>query len=326
MIALVTGATGFIGSHLAESLLEKGIRVRALVRKTSSLRWLKGLSVEFVEGDVADRASIRGALAGTDYVFHLAGTIQALSKKEFYDINVEGTRHLLDAVVENKAHLKKFVLVSSQAAGGPSEGEKPVGEEDPPHPVSHYGESKLAAEKLTLQFAKELPLVVLRPPTIYGPRETRVYQAFQMMKKGIGLAVGRRHKFISVCYVGDLVKAILMAAFQSRPSGRVYNVAGEKPYEWVEFLNAMSHAMKHRYRLFRIPVPLLYLLGAGGELYSRLSRHSSLFTWQKVKEFVQHSWVIDGTKIRQELGWHEKTSLQEGMIKTTVWYRRAGWL
>lgn len=323
MLALITGATGFIGSHLAHSLLAKGLTVRALVRETSDLQWLKGLKIEFVRGDLNCRDFNSQILKGVDYVFHLAGIIEAATRKDYFEINVEGTRRLAQAA-RNPAGLKKFVFVSSQAAGGPSTGQRGVREDDSPHPVSHYGESKLAAERVILDFANEFPIVILRPPTIYGPRETRVFRAFQMMKRGFALAPGSKPKWISFCYVTDLVDAVLQAAFQPVASGRIYNVAGERPYEWIEFINAVAESRP--YTLFRIPLPLLFLLGAGGEIYSRLTRRSALFTWQKVKEFVQHSWVIDGSRIREELGWREKMTLTEGMTRTGLWYRKEGWL
>lgn len=326
MIALVTGATGFIGSHLVESLVKRDFAVRTLIRKTSDLRWLKGIKVEQTLGDLTERGFNPEILKGVDYVFHLAGIINAPSRKDYFEINAGGTRRLVEAAARSGAHLKKFILVSSQAAGGPSLGERGIREDDPPHPVSLYGESKLAGEKTALDFARQFPLVILRPPTIYGPRETRVLAAFRMMNQGIALAAGSRLKFVSLCYVSDLVDAILKAAFESQPTGRIYNVAGEKAYEWSEFMEAISKGLGRSYRLFRIPPPLLFLLGAGGEVCSRLTGRSTLFTWQKVKEFVQNSWVIDGTRIREELGWREKTTLEEGMAQTAAWYRKEGWL
>ena len=326
MIALVTGATGFIGSHLVESLLARGFTVRVLIRSSSDLRWLDGLQFEQVTGDIRLGQFPQGALDRVDYVFHLAGVIEATRKKDYFDINRDGTRKLLEAVRSHRRQITKFVFVSSQAAGGPSTGNQAIREDDPPHPVSFYGESKLAAEAAVLEFAKEFPVVILRPPTIYGPRETRVLAAFRMMKQGLALAAGSEPKYISFCYVSDLVKAMLQAALQSQPDGRIYNVCGEKAYEWLEFVAAIGRALGRGYRVFRIPKPCLFSLGAAGEIYSRLTGRSTLFTWQKVKEFAQNSWVIDGRRIRAELGWREEVDLEEGIITTLDWYRRQGWL
>ena len=326
MIALVTGATGFIGSHLVEALLQKGLTVRALTRKTSNLRWLKDLRIERVFSDLRDSDFPRDALREVDYIFHGAGIIEGISRRDYFEANCEGTRRLLEAAARTSANLKKFIFISSQAAGGPSHGERGVREEDPPHPVSFYGESKLAAEKAVLDFKNRFPTVILRPPTIYGPRETRVYKVFQMMQRGFALAPGFKSKRISFCYVNDLIEALLLAAFKPQEGGRIYNVAGENPIEWVELVEAVSQALRRSYRLFRVPSPVLLLFGAGGEVVSRLAGRPTLFTWQKVKEFVQNSWVIDGARIRQELDWQEKTALTEGISKTAEWYRREGWL
>lgn len=326
LLALVTGATGFIGSHLVESLVQKGFTVRALMREQSNLRWLKGVKVEWAKSDLTIQDFDPEILKGVDYVFHLAGIISAPSRRDYFEINVEGTRRLAEAAKRSRPGLRKFIFASSQAAGGPSQGEKGVREDDPPHPVSHYGESKLAAEKVMLDFAREFPLVILRPPTIYGPRETRIFAAFQMMNRGIALAAGSGSKFISFCYVSDLVDALLAAAFEPQPTGRIYNVAGERPCEWSEFVETTAKALRKSYRLYRVPRAILFLLGAGGEVYSRLTRRSTLFTWQKVKEFVQNSWVIDGSRIRKELGWREKMTLEEGMARTAAWYRENSWL
>jgi len=326
LLALVTGATGFIGSHLVESLVKKDFTVRVLMRQTSDLHWLKGIKVELALGDLTERDFDPKLLKGVDYVFHLAGIINTPSRKDYFEINTEGTRRLAHLAAQNRTDLKKFIFVSSQAAGGPSQGNRGVREDDPPHPVSHYGESKLAAESVMLNFAREFPVVILRPPTIYGPRETRVFAAFRMMNHGIALAAGSQPNFVSLCYVSDLVDAILRAAFEPQPTGRIYNVAGERPFEWSEFMGAIAKGLHRSYRIFRIPTPLLFLLGAGGEVYSRLARRSVLFTWQKAKEFVQNSWVIDGARIREELGWQERIPLEEGMARTADWYRTEGWL
>lgn len=309
------------------ALLQKGFRVRVLVRKTSNLQWLQGLPLEFVTGEFHELGTLRESVRGVDYVFHLAGAIHAFSKRDYLRANTEATQTLAQAVSEVTPHLKKFIFVSSQAAGGPSLQGRAVSEEDSPHPVSFYGESKLAAEKVLLGFSGNLPLVILRPPTIYGPRETRVLTAFKMMKWRFALAAGFKPKLLSLCYVKDLVTAILQAAFQSHPSGRIYNVVGQRPYEWLELIEAIARAMRRpRYAIFRLPSAFLFSAGLIGEIYSRLTHRPTIFTWQKVREFVQNSWVIDGTRIQRELGWRERVTLEEGIAETVQWYQREKWL
>ena len=326
MLALVTGATGFIGSHLTEALLEKGLKVRALVRKASNRSWLKNLPIQYAMGEFSDPNFLKEAVQGADYIFHAAGVIWTDSRRQYFNVNADAT-HLLAEAAAGEPGLKKFIFISSQAAGGPSSDDRGVREGDQPHPVSFYGESKVKAEHSLLEFSGKFPVVILRPPTIYGPRETRVFAAFKMLKYGFALAAGTKPKMVSFCYVKDLVDAILKSAFEPTTSGRIYNVAGLRAYEWLEFVETIARALdRPRYRLFRLPKPLLHVLGVGGEIYARLTGRSSLFTRQKVKEFAQNSWVIDGTRIRKELGWREKTNLQEGIAETAHWYQKEGWL
>lgn len=235
------------------------------------------------------------------------------------------TRRLLEAATTCRS-LRKFLFVSSQAAGGPSNGKLGTKENDSPHPVSYYGQSKLDAEKEVLSFSAKFPVVILRPPTIYGPRDTRVFTAFRMMKRGFALAAGSREKWISFCYISDLITALLSAWNQSQAEGKIYNVSGDRAYEWLELVEEMAKTLSVSYRLYRIPDPLFYLIGLGGEIYTALSGRSSIFTRQRVKEFIQNSWVMNGDRIRRDLGWQEKVTIQEGMARTAEWYQAEGWL
>jgi nucleoside-diphosphate-sugar epimerase len=325
LIACVTGATGFIGSHLAERLLQLNFKVRVLIRPTSTLRWLEGLAVEKFTGNLENPEIAAGFLREADYVFHAGGAIEARGREEYFNTNGRGTRFLIEAACHEAPSLKKFIYVSSQAAGGPSQGPQGVREEDPPGPISFYGQSKLAGEKEVLKLSHKLPVVILRPPTIYGPRETRVFKAFWMLERGFALA-GRKRKYISFCYIDDLIEALLSAAFRGSSNGRIYNVAGERSYEWFEFIEEMAKVLGRPYRLLRLPDFIFFLWGIGGDLYSRISGRPTFFSWQKVKDFLQSSWVIDGKRIRDELGWREKETLASGMLKTAGWCLRSGWL
>lgn len=326
MRALITGASGFIGSHLTRALLQRGFKVRALLRPSSNLEWLKHLEIEKVLGELGEGTLPQGLFDDVQYIFHLAGAIEASSKEEYLKINAGGTRILLEETVRQNLTIKKFILVSSQAAGGPSAGKNPVKEDDPPHPVSYYGESKLEAEKIALGYKDKFPVVILRPPTIYGPRDRRVFAAFKMMHWGFALAVSSTPKWVTLCYIDDLVEAILEAAFQPQESGRIYNVAGPEAYEWCDFIDCLYRVRNRPYRLWRLPKWLLFMVGLGGEIYTRVTGRKSVFTWQRVREFVQNSWVMDGKRIQEELGWREKKSVEENVAFTASWYRQAGWL
>ncbi|MCK6590321.1 MAG: SDR family NAD(P)-dependent oxidoreductase [Polyangiaceae bacterium] len=172
MKVFVTGASGFLGSHVAEQLSAEGHSVVALVRRSSNTKFLSTLkNVELAYGAVEDAASVRAAVKGADAVVHSAGLVKARNEQEFHRVNVEGTRNVLEAAAEECSGPRRFVFVSSLAAVGPSIDGKPVGTEAEGKPVTAYGRSKLAAERLVLEAKEKLPVVVLRPPMIYGPRD-----------------------------------------------------------------------------------------------------------------------------------------------------------
>ena len=185
MKALVTGGTGFIGSHLTEALIRKGVQVRCLLRKTSDLKWLKGLPIEFVHGDCNDKTSLEKAVRGVDWVFHLAGVTKAIKEETYFEVNGLGTENLIHACLENNPRLQKFIYISSQAAAGPSRNGCNKKELDPCEPVSFYGRSKRVGEELVLTHAHELPVLILRPSAVYGPRDKDIFAFFKCLSRRI---------------------------------------------------------------------------------------------------------------------------------------------
>ncbi|HLB24926.1 MAG TPA: NAD-dependent epimerase/dehydratase family protein, partial [Nitrospirota bacterium] len=183
MKALVTGGTGFIGSHLVEALLKKGYSVRCLVRDLAKQGWLAGLDVELVTGDCNEPATLEGAVDGVDYVFHVAGITKAARGETYYSVNGEGTKNVALAAA-GSAGLRKLVYVSSQAAAGPSRQGRPRKEDDPPGPVSDYGRSKLMGERYCLELADRVDLAIVRPTSVYGPRDRDIYTFFRMVSRG----------------------------------------------------------------------------------------------------------------------------------------------
>lgn len=179
MKALVTGSNGFIGSTLVEKLLQQGHQVTCLVRRQSNLTWLQNLPVTYSYASLSSGEGLEQAVAGMDWIFHLAGVTKARDRQGYVDGNVTITTRLLQAC-RSQPGLKKFVYVSSQAAAGPSLAGIPLTEADAPHPISIYGECKLAAEKEVLSISGELPVVVLRPPSVYGPETATFWFTFRM--------------------------------------------------------------------------------------------------------------------------------------------------
>lgn len=324
--ALVTGANGFVGSHLVEGLLERGYRVRCLVRKTSNLRWISGLEVEYVYGDIADKDSLKGLFEDVDLVFHAAGLTKAKSREEYFRANAEGTKSLVEACLEENPKLRRFVYISSQAAVGPGDDERPLNENAPCRPVTDYGESKLEGEKIVLRHASQLPIIIIRPPAVYGPRDTDVLGFFKAASKGFRISFGRGESFLSLVYVRDLVEGTIQAAENPRSVGQIYFVADDKVYSWKEAFNIMAGVLKKRTIPLKIPRSAVFFLAFISEGFSKLLGKSAIFNTQKAREITQRYWGLDVSKAKAELGFSPKYDLERGAAETVRWYKEKGWL
>jgi nucleoside-diphosphate-sugar epimerase len=323
---LVTGGTGFVGSHLVERLLAEGYAVTCLVRDLRRLRWLDGLRVNLVEGDCTRPESLGSALQGVSVVFHCAGLTKALHARDFYTVNHLGTKHLLAACAQHGAGMEKFILVSSQAAAGPSQDARPVAEDDTPHPVSDYGRSKLLAEEAALACRDLFPVVILRPPCVYGPRDADVFQLFRWAGRGLTVEIGSGARHLNLCYVADLAEALLVSARSPTDSGSVYFVAEKRAYSWSEFGALLLSTGGVQGRTLRMPYPVAYLLGLASEIGSLFTKRPALAGRQKVREAAQSYWLCDVEKIDKDLRFRAKYPLQKGLELTWQWYRKNRWI
>jgi dihydroflavonol-4-reductase len=324
--ALVTGANGFVGSHLVEALLNRGYQVRCLVRKTSNLRWLSGLKVEYVYGDIADKNSLREAVKEVNYIFHCAGLTNAKSRDEYFKANAEGTRNLIEACIRGNRQLKRFVYVSSQAAVGPGDDNQPLNEEAPCRPITDYGESKLQGERIVLQHVSELPITVVRPPAVYGPRDTDILGFFKVANKGFRVSFGIGESYLSLVYVKDLVDGVISAAEKPNSTNQTYFIADEKIYSWKEAFGIIAQVLHRKTIPMMIPKSLVVFLAFLSETFSKLIGKAAVFNTQKAKEITQRYWGLDVSKAKADLGFSFKYDLRKGAEETVKWYKEVGWL
>jgi dihydroflavonol-4-reductase len=324
--ALVTGGTGFIGSHLVEALLQRGVQVRCLLRKTSNLKWLKGLPIEMTFGDCRDKASLREVVKDIDQIFHLAGITKAVEDKTYFEINAFGTEDLIRACLENNPHIQKFIYLSSQAAVGPCRNGNKKKESDPCEPISLYGQSKRLGEELALVHAHELPLLILRPSAVYGPREKDIYTFFKFVSKRIKPCLNSQVQRISLCYIQDVIQAILLAAESQTKSGEIFFLSDGTDYRIEEIGDIFAQAMGITPVCIRLPKWMIFGIASFSEYLSKLSKKPPLLSKGKVEEMIQKNWVCDITKAKALLGFEPQIRLLEGAKLTLQWYRKEKWL
>jgi nucleoside-diphosphate-sugar epimerase len=324
--ALVTGANGFIGSHLAEELVRRGWEVSCLVRRLHGLGWIENLDVRLVKGDCREKATLGPAAEGADCVFHLAGVINALKWEDYYQANAAGTRNLLEACGERNPGLKKFIHVSSISAAGPSKRGEALNEDDPAEPISDYGRSKLAAEEIVRGFGARFPFVIIRPPNIIGPRQRELQEAIRLLKKGIKPAFGRDEPRTSLCYVGDVVEALILAAERPEADGRTYFLAYPRPYAWSEVTDAIQDTLGIRFVPLRIAYPVQWLAAAASEAVAYFTGRQPRLTRTSVRATRKYDWIYDGSRIKRELGFEPRTNLQDAIRETIDWYKAHGGL
>lgn len=328
MIAFVTGGTGFVGSHLVEELLKRGHEVRALTR--GDLRWLAGLPVELVRGGLGDADALRDGCAGADLVYHVAGLTRAPSEDALVRANVDGTRAVLDAT--EAAGVRRVLVTSSQAAAGPSpvrDGRSvPSTEDDPPRPISAYGRSKAAMEGMVAKRIREgrgPDTVVVRPPSVYGPREADIYTLLKAAARGLFPIVGDgRAPQLALVYIRDLVRGMADAA-ERAPGGQMYFLGGPRNYSWAEVRAAAAEALGRRVVRLNVPRALVGPLGAVAEGAGRLAGRYPPLNREKARE-ARATWLISSEKARRDFGYRPEVDVREGMQETIRWYRAEGWL
>ncbi len=321
---LVTGANGFVGSHLVELLLERGHRVKGLVRVTGDLRWIADLPVELCRGCLEDQASMQHAMADVDVVFHCAALTTACRRDEYFRANVEGTRRLISAC--KRTSIRRLVFLSSAAAQGPSPDGHPLREDEACTPLTPYGLSKLGAERVVRDESDDLEWVTLRPPAIYGPRDTDLLELFRSVSRGLALRLGFGERLQSLVYVRDVARAAALAADAPGAPGHTYNVCAQRPESWTHIQEVIADALSLRARRVCVPSFLIYPVALWRDVWGRISGKAPALTLGKVPEILARYWVFDPRRAEEELGFRAEIDLEAGVSETVKWYQRVGWL
>ncbi len=322
---MLTGATGFIGSHIAERLIRGNVRLHLWGRRKNGLvASLEKEGAKVFVGSPDDLATLRESLQGADAVIHCAGATKALNESGYFHANVDLTRRILGLIQTPQ----RLVFVSSQAAAGPSSPDIPLDENDEPRPISDYGRSKLSAENYVSQWgaANGNNYVILRPSVVYGPGEKDLYNYFKWVGRGLLPVIGDGRQRISIVHVEDLVNAILAAAEQSSAGG-VYFASNDRGYSIREIGHAIRRSLgKTRLIELKLPEFGLDFVAVLLDAVSTVTGRPALLSRQKMLEIKQPAWLCDNAKIRRELGWEPHIPLDIGMKETADWYIEQRWL
>jgi nucleoside-diphosphate-sugar epimerase len=316
-MTVITGGTGFIGAHLIEMMAAAGESVRAVVRRDAAFP----PGVEPARCDLTQPGSLDEALRGADTVIHLAGVTKALRAADYYAGNLTATENLARAAAGRGL---RFVHVSSLAAAGPSPDGRPITEDAEPRPVTHYGKSKLEAERAVRHSLPDA--VIVRPPVVYGPRDRDVFQLLKSISKGLVLEIAGGERWFSAIYVTDLCAGLAAAARSPRAAGRTYFLSHPKPLSWTEFGAAAARILGRTPRVVKIPIPVAQTVGAFAEMWSRVTGTPGIISRDKVREARSTHWTCDTRRATEELGFTPRTDIEAGLAEALAWYKGAGWL
>jgi nucleoside-diphosphate-sugar epimerase len=322
MKALVTGGTGFVGRHLIDALLRRGDEVTALVRSPTKAKALESMAVRLVRGDLDDSAALAEATRGQDIVYHVAGLVAARNEDEFLRVNRDGTRRLLEAAAANSS--ARFILVSSMAAGGPSEAGRPLIGTEPPRPVTAYGRSKLAGEEIVQ--SGPLPWCILRPPAVYGPGDREILKVFKIARLGVAPVFGGGKQELSLVYGPDLGEALAAAGHAAATTGKVYYPCHPEILTSGEMIQTIGQAMGRKVSILPLPSIVARSMLAVTAAGARVSGKPTILTPDKANEFFAPAWTANPAPLTKDSGWRAEHDLATGSIRTLEWYRAEQWM
>ena len=319
----LTGGTGFVGSHLVDTLCAAGLSPRVLVRDAAKPRWIGGVDAELVEGSLEDTGSLERLVEGAGTVIHLAGVLRAAREIDFDRGNRGGAANLVGAIGRTAPNAR-LIHVSSLAATGPSNDPEGKSPDDPATPISAYGRSKLAGEREVAALGDSRWWCVLRPPAVYGPRDTDILEFFKMASRGLA-AIPAGERWLTMAYVGDVVRAILAAA-PAGAHGRIYHLGERSPQKLERIFELLAAGAGSRVRVIRVPPVVIKAAGLAGSSLQRLGWRRMPLTVDKSTELLARHWTARTAASLDALGLGEGTLFEQGAESTWRWYRLIGWV
>ncbi|WP_205499947.1 NAD-dependent epimerase/dehydratase family protein [Rufibacter psychrotolerans] len=323
---LITGSSGFVGYHLVEAAVNAGLDVFAAVRPSSAVDHLKAFPIQYTQLDFTSVAALQQELEEKQYTYivHAAGITKAKDAQEYNKVNAEYTQNLALAAVQAQIPLKKFVFISSLAALGPVSYQEtqPITEETSAKPVTNYGKSKLLAEQYLARM-KELPLVVLRPTAVYGPREKDIFILFSTISKGLDPYIGKGKQRLSFVYVKDLARAV-MQALHLAENHLSYNISDGKSYDRYALADLTKQALQKKALRFHLPLGLVKVMATVSELLA--GSKTPALNREKISELIAENWNCSISRIQRDLNYTPEYDLEKGLFQTLHWYKVNKWL
>ncbi len=320
---LISGSSGFIGSHLAKELLKQKNEVRLLLRNESNdAGKLQKLGCKIIRLDYNDKKSLKKALKDIDIIFHVGGITKALHKKDYFKANTLTTLLLLEAISEMRQRPNRFVLLSSHAAAGPAKSiEKPSSEKDIPNPIEAYGMSKLRAELILRSYSHLIDITIIRPSTVYGPGDRDCLKIFQLIKKRLNVFYGNSHKYTGIIFISDLINGVIKAAKSKKAINQTYFLSSEN-LTWKSFQNEIKIESEKKGLTIYLPSFILQIATFFASIIAKMTKKPGIINYEKIKLAKPKTWLIDNSKSKRDLKFNPQISLPEGIKITKKWYKK----
>lgn len=322
---LITGASGFLGFHLIEAALANNLEVYVAVRKGSRIGHLVNLPVTFTYPDFTNIVKLKDDIISGQYtyVIHAAGVTKANSSKEYNLVNAEYAYNLGKAAEQAKDSLRKFIFISSLAAIGPLKNtDETINESTPANPVTNYGKSKLLAESMLQELT--LPLIILRPTAVYGPRDKDIFIMFKAIQRGIEIYLGKQNQRLSFIYVKDVANLAIASLFSDWIG--VYNITDGNNYTRYDLAIYLKQYLNQKTIKFHLSINVVKITAFILEHSMRMFNKTPVLNRERLNELLACNWACDIKKAKNELGFVPKYDLDKGLKESVDWYKQNKWL
>ena len=318
---LVTGANGFVGSHLVEALLEREYEVICFIQRSDVPYWIRELDVKFIYGDVTKKETLTEAVVDIDYIYHLSALLRGRDTNAIFRVNYEGTKNLVEVCMDSGVKLKRFLYTSSILAAGPTGKDGWFNEDFPCHPIDDYGRSKLMAEQYLNTMGSQIPYTIVRLPLVYGPRSfCGLFPFFKLLNKKIQFSFNEIQT--NVVFVLDAAQGMIQAAENQNTVGKIFLLGEDRIYTYSEICQIISDALLKKPIKLSIPFFILYIVAFFCEVVARIRRTEPTLRRSALGSVFQCRYFrFDMQRATRVFGYLTRYPLSKGAKISARWYR-----